>query len=334
MNYNNLENSVKYFAGEHGVHFGLSVDTVGFQSVKPGEHYPPTTHPSGFYFNTVKGRTLQEYQLLYITKGSGTFASAHRPDQPLEKGSLVCLFPDEWHTYHPNEKNGWNEYYIGFNGAAALTYLDEAGITPENPILKVGFNADLVRLFQEAIEVGKTDKNAVQERLSSIIVHILGLACYLSRNNTFEDDNIGQKIERAKIIMIENLYKEVDVEELAAKLNLSYSWFRKLFKEYTGYAPAKYYQELKIKKAEDLLVHTSFSVKEIAYILNYKSSEHFFSLFKKKNGFTPLEYRVHIRGSESGENVRGNRRDELPPLPEPSEKLIDELLIDHHHREN
>ena len=328
MNYNNLENSVKYFAGEHEVHFGLSVDTVGFQSVKPGEHYPPITHPSGYFFNPVKGRTLQEYQLLYITKGGGTFASAHRPDQPLEKGSLVCLFPDEWHTYRPNDKTGWNEYYIGFNGTAAPTYLDEAALTPENPILKVGFNAELVRLFQEAIEVGKADKNAAQERLSGIIVHILGLSCYLSHNSLFEDDNISQKIERAKIIMIENLYKEVDVEELADKLNLSYSWFRKLFKEHTGYAPAKYYQELKIKKAEDLLVHTSFSVKEIAYMLNYKSAEHFFSIFKKKAGYTPLEYRAHMRGTESADNTRTDRDDQLPPLPEPPKEIIDELLID------
>ncbi len=331
MNYNNLENSVKYFSGAHDAHFGLCVDAVGFQSVKSGEHYPLRNHPSGYFFNAGKGRILQEYQLLYITKGGGTFASAHLSTQPLEKGSLVCLFPDEWHTYSPNEKTGWNEYYIGFNGSAALSYLDEAGMSPARPILKVGFNAELVRLFQEAIEVGKADKNAVQERLCGIIVHMLGLSCYLSHNNVFEEDNISQKIERAKIIMIENLYKEVDVEELAAKLNLSYSWFRKLFKEHTGYAPAKYYQELKIKKAEDLLVHTSFSVKEVAYMLNYKSSEHFFAIFKKKTGYTPLEYRAHIRGCESDKSTRGSRRDTLPALPAPPKELIDELFIDRHH---
>ena len=40
--------------------------------------------------------------------------------------------------------------------------------------------------------------------------------------------------------------KDIDPEELAMKLGISYSWFRKVFKEYTGYAPAKYYQELKL----------------------------------------------------------------------------------------
>ena len=39
--------------------------------------------------------------------------------------------------------------------------------------------------------------------------------------------DVDQKIEQAKIIMNENVFKDVDPEELAMKLNISYSWFRK-----------------------------------------------------------------------------------------------------------
>ena len=69
--------------------------------------------------------------------------------------------------------------------------------------------------------------------------------------------DVGQKIEQAKIIMNENVAGNVDPEELAMRLNISYSWFRRVFKEYTGYAPAKYFQELKLRKAKQLLVGTS-----------------------------------------------------------------------------
>ena len=64
--------------------------------------------------------------------------------------------------------------------------------------------------------------------------------------------DVGQKIEQAKIIMNENVAGNVDPEELAMRLNISYSWFRRVFKEYTGYAPAKYFQELKLRKAKQL----------------------------------------------------------------------------------
>lgn len=249
MNYNDLENDIKYLnATKTDMHFGVYVNTVGIQIIKAGEHYPLKDHPSGYFFNVGKGRVLQEFQLLYITKGAGSFTSDRTPKQSLTKGALLCLFPGQWHTYSPSEKIGWNEYYIGFNGPVAELWFRQAGITPDNPVLKIGFNAELVKLFQSAIEVANSGKNAAQQCLSGIVMHILGLICYISSNRIFEEDSISQKIERSKIIMIENLYKNVDVEELAEKLNLSYSWFRKVFKDYTGYAPAKYFQELKIKK--------------------------------------------------------------------------------------
>ena len=77
--------------------------------------------------------------------------------------------------------------------------------------------------------------------------------------------DVDQKIEQAKIIMNENVAGNVNPEELAMRLNISYSWFRRVFKEYTGYA--KYFQELKLRKAKQLLVGTSQSVKEILFFL-------------------------------------------------------------------
>lgn len=42
--------------------------------------------------------------------------------------------------------------------------------------------------------------------------------------------DVDQKIEQAKIIMNENIFKDIDPEELAMKLNISYSWFRKVLR--------------------------------------------------------------------------------------------------------
>ncbi|WP_336527821.1 helix-turn-helix domain-containing protein, partial [Bacteroides acidifaciens] len=50
-------------------------------------------------------------------------------------------------------------------------------------------------------------------------------------------------------------------------------------------------QELKLRKAKQLLVGTSQSVKEISFFLGFQSTEYFFSFFKKRTGLTPLEYR-------------------------------------------
>ena len=104
--YNDLESEFKYLiVNEKDRKFGLWVNTVGFQSILPHSPYPIKEHPSGYMFNVQKGRTLHEYQLLYITKGKGTFASDDTPERNIGKGNLIVLFPGQWHTYSACEKS-------------------------------------------------------------------------------------------------------------------------------------------------------------------------------------------------------------------------------------
>jgi len=304
MNYNDLGVEFKYLmVSDKDKKFGLTVNTVGFQSILPNSPYPLTDHPSGYFFNAQKGRILHEYQFVYITKGKGVLALDSEEEISISKGQLFITFPGQWHTYHPLAETGWNEYYIGFEGSMFDSIIENSFLSKENNVLEVGFNEELVNLFSRAIEVAEVDKICSQQYLSGIVLHIFGLVLSVSQNRIFEVGDVVQKIEQAKIIMNENIYKNIDPEELANKLNISYSWFRKVFKDYTGYAPAKYFQELKLRKAKHLLVSTSHSVKVISYMLDYNSTEHFFSLFKKITGYTPLEYRSFGRGTHIADEV-------------------------------
>lgn len=281
--------------------YGLWVNSVGFQSIPANSPYPLKNHPSGYFFNAQKGRILREYQLVYITKGRGLFTSDTTPEKQVCKGRLMLLFPDQWHTYHPYHQTGWDEYYIGFEGPVIDNMIRGGFLSKENQILEVGLNEELVSLYSRALRIAEEDKISSQQYLAGIVLHMMGMILSISKNKIFEMGDIDQKIEQAKIIMNENVFKDVDPEELAMQLNISYSWFRKVFKDYTGYAPAKYFQELKLRKAKQLLVSTSQSVKEIAFELGYNSTEHFFSLFKKRTGFTPMEYRSYGRETEAKE---------------------------------
>lgn len=304
MHFNEQGADFKYLiTNEKDKRFGLYVNAVGFQAIKAGSAYPPRNHPEEYYFTTQKGRTLHEYQLVYITKGKGTFSSESTPEQEVSKGQLLVLFPDEWHTYAPSTKTGWNEYYIGFEGEIANMLMRENFLTKEKQVLDIGINEELVSLFRRALDIAEADRTASQQYLSGISMHIIGCLLSITQNKLYEEmDNAAQKIESAKIIMQENIFKEIDAEELSAKLGLSYSWFRKVFKEYTGYSPAKYFQELKLRKAKQMLIESPLTIKEICYELNYTSAEHFFTVFKKQTGYTPTEYRNIGRGVKADFN--------------------------------
>ena len=298
-NYNDLGVEFKYLiVNDMDQKFGLWVNTVGFQSIQPDSPYPLKDHPSGYFFNAQKGRVLREYQLVYITKGRGLFSSETTPEKQVCKGRLMVLFPGQWHTYSPDTATGWNEYYIGFEGNFIDQLIKNGFLSKEEQVLEIGLNEGLAALFSQALEVSEADKTASQQYLSGILLHIIGMILSISKNKEFEKDNVAERMEQAKIIMNENVCKEIDPEELAEKLNISYSWFRKMFKEYTGYSPAKYFQELKLRKAKQMLINTTSPVKEICFMLGYTSTEHFSNLFKKNTGFTPLEYRSFGKGKQ------------------------------------
>lgn len=72
---------------------------------------------------------------------------------------------------------------------------------------------------------------------------------------------------------------------------VSYSTFRKFFKEFTGLSPALYQQDLRLQRAKELLATTDLSIKEIAYRLCFDTPDYFSQKFKAKTGMTPREYR-------------------------------------------
>ncbi|MDO5522468.1 MAG: AraC family transcriptional regulator [Bacteroidia bacterium] len=292
MRFNDLGIDFKYLlVNEKDKGFGLTVNTVGFQPIAPNTLYPSTDHPKSYYFSPNKGRVLSEYQFVYISKGKGIFASETTRKTSIRKGQVMVLFPGQWHSYQPLKETGWNEYYIGFEGSIIDAVIEKNFLSTQNQILDVGTNEELVNLFSTAIKIAKEDKKSAQQYLAGIVFHILGMILSLSQNRSYDARESTQVIERAKIIMGENIHKEIDIKEIASKLGTSYSWFRKFFKEYTGYAPAQYFQELKLRKAKVLLTETNLPIKEIAYELNFSSIEYFLSFFKQRVKITPSEYR-------------------------------------------
>lgn len=91
-----------------------------------------------------------------------------------------------------------------------------------------------------------------------------------------------------------NIDQDINIEKVATELCVSYAWFRKAFKTYTGIAPHQYLIQLKIEKAKMLLSNRTKSIKEIAFSLNFESAFYFSKLFKDKTGVSPNEFRKKL----------------------------------------
>lgn len=135
-----------------------------------------------------------------------------------------------------------------------------------------------VRRFQEISETMKKGAQELGQRLRSTGRNP-GRAYVLS------------VVEQAKEIIDNGLNNAIDMKKLAANLYVSYSWFRKVFKEQTGEAPSEYHLNRRIEKASRLLRTTDQSVRQISEELGFKNQNHFSALFKRKTGESPINYR-------------------------------------------
>ena len=290
---------VKYLLeNEMDLRWGLTVSTVGFQHVEPNSEYPPRNHPARYLFSTEKGRTLDEYQLIYITHGSGNFISTNCKQTYLKEGNMFLLFPGEWHNYQPAKKAGWEEYWIGFKGVNMDNRYQSGFFDKQKPVFNVGINEEIVHLYKQAILIAKEQKTGYQQMLAGIVNHLLGLAYSLDKHLSFEELNVANNINKAKVIMLENFQTNITPEEIAQKVNMSYSWFRRIFKKYTGFAPHQYFLEIKIQKSKELLSNSSVPIKEIAYYTGFDNPDQFCNSFKNRTGATPLGYRNFTQGKK------------------------------------
>lgn len=274
------------------VQWGLTVNTVGYEEIGVADTYPTRGHADGYYFDIDKGRVLNEYQLLYITEGEGVFNSAHAKDVPLKAGDLFLLFPGEWHTYHPTGKHGWKSYWIGFKGKNVDDRVKAGFLSVDKPIYHVGFSADIIRLYEEAYKRAQEEAPYLQQILAGIVNHLVGLMYALERSMELSKDHTRvDMINLARLRIRESLEVDLTIQQIAEDLGVSYSNFRKLFKEFTGISPALYQQDLRLQRAKELLATTTLSIKEIAYRLRFESPDYFSSKFKIKTGKKPSEFR-------------------------------------------
>lgn len=106
--------------------------------------------------------------------------------------------------------------------------------------------------------------------------------------------------------VIENIQKYISdnytdvsltVERVANIVDLSPNYMRTLFKDHTGMTVSHYLNELRFRKATELLVSTSYPASRIAGMVGFQEGGYFYSAFKTFLGMSPDEYRKRNKPS-------------------------------------
>lgn len=110
------------------------------------------------------------------------------------------------------------------------------------------------------------------------------------------DDKNAALVNQIKSLIISQIQngesQNINLSELiSSELNKEYSQLSKLFSATTGMTIEHFAILQKIEKVKELLVYDEFSLKEIAFQMDYSSSAHLSAQFKKVTGLTPSVFK-------------------------------------------
>jgi len=283
--------------------WGWRLVGAGRQKVPPNGKYPRPGHPAQYLFDDKGGRILDEYQIVFIAEGAGTFESASFSSSSVHAGQVLILFPGEWHRYRPDLNTGWTEYWLGFRGSEAERIMS-VFFSRSNPLFSVGRSDALHQHFTQMLGWLQQSTPSKEQILASHIPLALALVGPGLTGANRQDKQDSELVRRSKSAMLASLGTTTDLKKLAEELGVSYSRFRFTFKKQTGFAPRAFENIIKLNRAKDLLLREKLSVGETADALGYSSVYYFSRTFKKQFKYSPQQWLQRQKHGHSGNEPR------------------------------
>ncbi|MGW8394962.1 GlxA family transcriptional regulator [Pseudoduganella sp. HUAS MS19] len=99
------------------------------------------------------------------------------------------------------------------------------------------------------------------------------------------------KLSEAVTLMEANIEEPLSTDDIAGLVGLSRRQLERLFKQYLGALPSRYYLELRLQRARQLLLETNHSIVQVGLMCGFSSGSHFSTAFGTLFGNTPREER-------------------------------------------
>ncbi len=230
-------------------------------------------------------RILGQYALVRVEKGSGAFFSPVTGQLPVQPGQAMILFPDEPQTYYADDQ--WTTKWIVWNGPDAGVLEQLGFLSRRRPVA-----ADPLGIVPQAHArlsriIDSEDIAAVLERKNIVLDLVLDL--YKSARKSHVGRQRDDLMEQVIAFLTEHYARDLNIETLARRFNLSQPHFRRLFKQYTGRGPREFITALRVSRAKELLSQGR-SVKQTAALVGYDDLFYFMRIFKKTAGISPGKF--------------------------------------------
>lgn len=244
-------------------------------------------------------------EFLYMLDGNMDVWINGSPHHMLS-GDLIVINSEELHNISFNRAS----HYICVKFSPRILYFDDDSLIEFKYVTPFLFgrspqklfhekdlkNLDIRRLTLEIMDEWNQKNSAYELAIRANILKIFaGIYRYWNDQNVYHSKAVMTESMKMALLYISENFNSISASDVADFCNLSYNHFSTIFKKTVGLSFVDYVTQLRLNKAEKLLVSTSNSITEIALSCGFSSTSHFIARFKAQKGITPGQLRQKIR---------------------------------------
>ena len=221
--------------------------------------------------------------LHFVLSGKGRFTNMNGTHEVTENQVFV-IRPFETASYSADSNDPWTYIWIAFHSDIQMPVSLMSNDVISAPYLRESFISafDRSQLFTE------NDKTLPYEYyLCGSIWKLLGLIMFEENDIT---DSAENTVTTALNIIKSEYHTPITVNDIAARLHITRTYFSQMFKAHVGTSPKKYLNEIRMERAAELLSKNSDSVSAIADSVGYSDVFIFSRAFKTYYQCSPTEY--------------------------------------------
>jgi AraC-like DNA-binding protein len=216
-----------------------------------------------------------------VTAGEGFYRHADLRTEPIVGPSLTVVLPGEPHWYGTRPGQRWSEWFAVVEGPVFELIRQTNRLTRSGPrpLARGVRTADLVLLLRSA-----PPRSGAEQQ-------IWALAGWLADALAPSVDDETARWDEAASMLGEDLHRQLPMREVAARLDLDYDRFRRVFRDRFGRSPLAFRNDRRLEVAATLLRATNLTCREIARRIGFSDEFHLSRRFRSRYQMSPTAYR-------------------------------------------
>lgn len=237
--------------------------------------------------------THQGYVIGMIERGAEVFYYRGETHVALP-GDVVVINPDEVHTGHSGDKQGWT-YRMLYPTVQTLKMVADA--MADRPVEMPWFPQAVIKDRPLAVKIRQLhmllERSTSQMERQENYYDVMGELIRTKAGNAPTTKKQGferQAVKKARQLINDTLSENISLETISDHVGLSPFYFARIFRQHTGLPPHAYRKQQRIQMAKQLL-STQMPISQVAIATGFSDQSHLTRHFKQIVGVTPGQYK-------------------------------------------